>query len=441
MQVKSLLGEKLLHKKKFVILLIFFVSLFAVSAASAADNATGDISNVQLDDSDFVKSSHEDAVSSGVDDAVYGDEIVDVGIGEDGIFLANEYKNVKISSQNAYYKQSKNIRYSFEGNLEGSFKIYKGSSLKYSKNFNTNGFIKDEFNYPKHSFTYDLKNLKETGLYTAKIVDTSGKVLAKSSFRITKVSTISHSESYTTLGGFKDLIWAYIYDVNGNRNGIGGTAAFKIAGKTYKTKVKNGYAKIKAKLPSKKKTHKCWVKFSGDKNHKASTDKFKIKITKIKNPVKVGKYKIRLTSKQYKKLSNALIKGKRFKLKLKTDYTYKVKKPYIKTVKRYKTTKSCKTIYGLSYLPTMRKMWNNGWEKVSEYTFTKKNPQNQYGIGLSAYTYAITKWVKVSYKHAYKTKYYPVKAKIVPGDFWMAQPKIKIYAHGKTLRNGLVRFA
>ena len=88
----------------------------------------------------------------------------------------------------------------------------------------------------------------------------------------------------------------------------------------------------------------------------------------------------------------------------------------------------------------MNKMWRNGWYKVSEYTYTVKNPQNKYGIGLSAYTYAITKWAKVSYKQAYKTKYCPVKAKIVTGSSWMTKPKIKIYSNGVTLRNGRVTF-
>ncbi|WP_405306139.1 hypothetical protein [Methanobrevibacter sp.] len=356
------------------------------------------------------------------------------------VYVENQFRNLKINPVNAYYKQHKNIYYSFEGNLQGSFKIYKGKSLKYSKDFNTNGYIGDYFKYPKHSYSFAMNNLKETGVYTIKIVDSKGKLLAKSSFRIDKAPTISHSESYTTLGGYKDSIWAYTFDKNGHREGITGKAKFKIGKKVYKTKVKNGFAIIKLKLPSKKKTYKCSFKFSGDKNHKKSTSKFRIKVVKIKNPIKLGKYKIKLTSKQYKKLAKAILKEKYLTLKIKTDYTHKVKKPYIKTVKKYKTTKSCKTFYGVSYLATMRKMWYNGWQKVSEYTYTVKNPQNRYGIGLSAYTYAITKWVKVSYKNAYKTKYYPVKAKIVTQGDWMAKPKIKIYSHGKTLRSGFVKF-
>ena len=78
-------------------------------------------------------------------------------------------------------------------------------------------------------------------------------------------------------------------------------------------------------------------------------------------------------------------------------------------------------------------MEDNGWTLVSEYTYTKANPQNRYGIGLSAYTYAVCKWVKVSYKTAYKTKSYPIKVKITNNPKYVV-PLIKLYAHGDTLK-------
>ena len=85
-------------------------------------------------------------------------------------------------------------------------------------------------------------------------------------------------------------------------------------------------------------------------------------------------------------------------------------------------------------------MRSNGWSKVSEYTFTKKNPQNKYGIGLSAYTTAVTKWVKVSYKTAYKTKYYPINAKISLSKSSKI-PTIKLYSHGKVLKSRVMAIA
>ena len=355
-------------------------------------------------------------------------------------YVDNKYRNVKISSPTAYYGQDKKITYGFEGNMKGYIKIYKGKSLKYSKRLDTSGYINDYFKYNKHSYSYSVKNLKNVGTYTVKIIGNNGKVLAQSKFKIKKSPTKIKSFSFKTLGGFKEPIWGFLYSKYGSYWDIGGKAKFKIAGKTYKAKVKHGDAKVKVKFPSKKKTYKCKVKFLGDKNHKASSAKFKIKTTKIKNPVKVGKYRIKLTSKQYKSISKAVHNGKHKSKVIKTSYWKKFKKPYIKTVKKYKTTKSCYTIY-YDYKTTMDRMRSNGWTKVSEYKYDKKNPQNKYGIGLSAYTYAITKWVKVSYKLAYKTKYYPVKAKITTSYNAMEKPKIKIFSHGYTLRNGKVAFA
>ena len=153
--------------------------------------------------------------------------------------------------------------------------------------------------------------------------------------------------------------------------------------------------------------------------------------------IKIGKYTVKLSKKQYKSLTKAVKKGKSKKMVINTKYTHKFKKTSYKNVKKYKTTKSCKTFYGSSYLPTMKKMKSKGWKKVSQYTYTKKNPRNSEGIGLSAYTYAITKWVK-TYKKAFKkTKQYPVKAKIT---FKKSDqlPRIKVCSHGKTLKEKYV---
>lgn len=354
------------------------------------------------------------------------------------VYIADRYKNLRIVPQNAFYKQNKLIAYSFEGNLNGFFRIYKGNSLKYSQSFNTNGVIDDKFTYKKHSFTYSTKNLKETGTYTAKIVNAQGKVLASSSFKITKAPSRAYTYSFTTLGGFKETVEAYALDEKGNINDMGGTAKFKIKGKTYKAKVKNGYAKVKVKFSKKKKAYKCSVKFSGDKNHKSSKTKFKIKVTTLKNPIKLGKYKIKLTGKQYNAIAKSIKKCNSKTFNIKTKYNHAFKKPYYKQVRKYRTTTSVKTLYAGSYLPTMNKMWDNGWSKISEYTYVKKNTHP--GIGLSAYTIAVTKWVKVSYKKAYTTKYYPVKAKIKTSYDWMKKPSIKIYAHGKTLKKGKLSF-
>jgi len=356
------------------------------------------------------------------------------------VYVDNKYRNVVINSPNAYFKENKMITYGWEGNLKGSFNIYKGNSLIYSTNLDTSGYITDYFEYNKYSYSYPINNIPSTGLYTVKLISSNGDVLAKSTFRITKADTKTIGKSFTTLCGFKNTVRADLYDKQGNNFDVGGKAKFKIGKKVYNAKVKHGSAKVKVNFPSKKKTYNCKVEFLGDNNFKGSSAKFKIKATKIKNPIKVGRYSIRLPSKQYKSISKAVSKGKHKSKIVKTKYSKKFKKPYLKTIKHYKTTRSCYTIMA-DYYYTMNRMRANGWTKVSEYKYNKKNPRNKYGIGLSAYTYAVTRWVKVSYKTAYKAKYYPVKAKIITKGTPMKNPKIKLFSHGKTLRNGKVAFA
>ena len=356
-------------------------------------------------------------------------------------YVANKYRNVNIKAPNAYYKQKDGkITYGFEGNLNGYFKIYKGKSLKYSKKIDTNGYIDDYFSYNKHSCSYALSKLKDVGKYSVKIVNSNGKVLAKSNFEIKKAPTEAHGYSFKTKIGSKETIYAYVISKDGSDWKIGGTAKFKVNGKTYKAKVKNGDAKVNVILPIKAKTIKCSVKFSGDKKHKASAAKFKIKtsknnvvILKKNHKVKIGKYIIKLSSKQYKSLVKAFKKGKSKTIKIKTNYKYKVKKPYTKTHKKYKTLKTVQTFRSI-YYSDFNRMWDNGWTFQSEYTFTKKNPQNKYGIGLSAYTYSVSKWYKTYKTKEYKTKYYAVNAKIT---FKKSNslPIIKVYSHGKTFND------
>ena len=155
---------------------------------------------------------------------------------------------------------------------------------------------------------------------------------------------------------------------------------------------------------------------------------------KKNHSIKIGKYVVKLSSSQYKSLVKSFKKGGAKSIKIVTKYNHPFKYSYLKTVKKYKTTKAVKTWYAGSYMPMINKMKSNGWTKISEYTYTKKNPQNKYGIGLSAYTYAVCKWVKVSYKTAYKTKYYPVNAKISLSKSSKI-PAIKVYSHGKVLKS------
>lgn len=80
----------------------------------------------------------------------------------------------------------------------------------------------------------------------------------------------------------KITVKAKIYYYYGTKKVKSGTLKFKINGKTYKAKIKNGIAKLKIKAPSKGKIYNCKATYGGNKNIKASYAKFKITV-KSKN--------------------------------------------------------------------------------------------------------------------------------------------------------------
>ena len=429
-----------MFNKKIMMWTIILVSLLAVSAVSAADNATSDVVSVKDDVGEFVNVNDarlDENVSYNDLNENYGslssfDEITDD--------VENDYMGMYVESGTGYYNGKNKINYGWEGNFEGYFRIYNADDLIYEKQLNTMGSGYDGLEYVGYDYTYDGSKINAVGTYDALITDVNGNQLAVGTLKVTKAPTHAKCDSFMAGIGARETVSAKILDESNSGKNIGGTAKFNINGKTYKVKVKNGIATLKrVKLPLKAKTYKCKVTFSGDKNYKGSSANFKIKLSKTDavilkkdKKIKVGKYVIKLTSNQYRALVKAFNKDKSKSFKVKTGYKYDVKVPYTKTVKKYKTTKAVKTLYSGSYLPMINEMKNAGWKKVSEYTYTKANPQNQQGIGLSAYTYAVCKWVKTSYKTAYKTKSYPVYAKVIfkKGD---AMPGIEIYYNGNYL--------
>ena len=271
------------------------------------------------------------------------------------IYEANKYRNVNINAPNAYYNQNKKITYSFEGNFKGSFNIYKDNALKYSAKLDTSGYIDGIFKYNKHSYSYAINNLKEIGKYAVKIIDSNGKIIAQSTFEITKAPTISVSQDFSTKKGSKETIYLFVYDNNWNGKGISGTVKFNIGGKTYTANVKNGLAQIKIKFPSKVKTYKCSAQFLGNNHYKASSEKFTIHVTKDSTDVYVDSFTAKPgkkhTIKAYvhgsydgKKIKKGTVKfkinGKTYKAKIKNG----IAKLTIKTPNKAKTY-NCKATH------------------------------------------------------------------------------------------------
>ncbi|WP_405306111.1 hypothetical protein [Methanobrevibacter sp.] len=199
------------------------------------------------------------------------------------VYVANKYKDVYVKSLNGYYGKN-NIDFSWKGNFKGFFKIYKGNKLLYKTKLNSNGYVDDYFKYTGHNNHYAGSAIKNIGTYKAMITDEKGNVLAKATIKIKKSPTKIKCKSLKIKVGSKRTIKAYIVDKQGSRKNVNGIAKFKIKGKTYKVKVKNGKAIVKkVKFSNKVKTYKCSVKFLGGKNHKASYKKFKIKVMKLKS--------------------------------------------------------------------------------------------------------------------------------------------------------------
>ena len=130
-----------------------------------------------------------------------------------------------------------------------------------------------------------------------------GKTLAQSTIKIVKTPTKVKISSIKGKPGTKKYVTATVYDKSDGLKHWGGKVTFKINGKTYKVKVKDGVAKLKIKLPSKEKTYNCKAIFSGDKNSKGSSKTFTLTVKKasttkkkktisftVTAPVKFDKY-------------------------------------------------------------------------------------------------------------------------------------------------------
>lgn len=363
----------------------------------------------------------------------------------------DEYYNAVIIAENIseeYDSSGNDILFTIE-DLSGNPVDDANPTVTYDNEQIRAGYDSDH-DYSSNLGTYVLDVDPDVGNHNVKIELNTSKYCAEPvlmNVNIYKAPTTALVFNINTKIGAKETIIGEILDKNNVSLKISGKAQFKLAGKTYSVKIVNGIAKCNVKLPLKAKTYTGTFKFLGNKNYKASSTKFNVKlnkgnvaILKQNRNINIGKYTIKLTSSQYKSLVKAFNKGKSKTLNIKTGYNQNVKVSYTETVKKYKITTVCKTLYGGVYLPAMEEMESAGWKKVSEYTYTKENPRNQEGLGLSAYTYAVTKWVKISHKTAYKTKSVPVKAKIIYKNS-LSLPKIKIYSNGKVLNNKYLAIA
>lgn len=202
------------------------------------------------------------------------------------VFVENKYKGVYVKSLTDYFKGKKKIKFGWKGNLLGYFKIYKGNKLVFQTKLNSNGYINDYFKYSSHNRKYSISKFKQAGIYKAVITNKQGKVLAKAKINVKKAPTHIKCSSFLTKVGSKKSIKVYVYDKSKSRKHVVGAVKVKINGKTYKAKVKKGFAVIKnVKFPLKVKTYVGNVKFLANKNYKSSSKKFKVGVRKLTSEI------------------------------------------------------------------------------------------------------------------------------------------------------------
>ena len=211
----------------------------------------------------------------------------------------SDFTYPEIDITDPYYKYSGGdiITY-WTGNLNCYFNLYQGNKLIFKKYLTPGGSevnTDDGFS----EYCYLTKKLA-LGSYTVKITAPNGAVYTKQSFKVTKMPTYVYCPNVKYASGGTKYITVKVYDKI-NDNWATGTIKVKINGKTYKGKLKDGMAQIKAKLPSKKKTYTCKVIFLENSKFKSSSKTFKITVKKATNkkkttsftvvlPVKINQY-------------------------------------------------------------------------------------------------------------------------------------------------------
>ena len=183
--------------------------------------------------------------------------------------LSTNYADAYIDSITTRYNSGKYLYFGWYGEFDGYFEVYKGKTLFY-----------DEYLYGiDEDREWSLEDMSP-GTYTAKLITYNGITLATGKIVIKKSSSKISVKSFKATAGTKFYCYAYVKDKYTGRNYNGGTVNFKINGKTYKAKLKNGVAVVKIKIPSKVKKYTCTATFSGGSNVYKSSTKFKMTVKK-----------------------------------------------------------------------------------------------------------------------------------------------------------------
>lgn len=243
--------------------------------------------------------------------------------------------------------------------------------------------------------------LTDVGIYDCEVIFLNDNFISNPSTSkviVKKYNVKVSAKKSTAICGDCNVLKAIVKDCNG-KSVNEGSVKFKINGNEYKVNVINGIAKKKIKLP-KIKTYIYTAKFSS----KYFTSKsIKSKAIVLKVPIiKIGKYSIQLSVKDYKKIKRAENKG-HF---IKNYYTGK-KISY----KIYKT----KTV-----TLTKKKLLAHSWYSNGNIHSVSYNSANYAPAG---YTYVGAKVIQ----HGSDIKEYQVYKKITKKKVFVGSKKAKVY--------------
>ena len=280
----------MLAKNKILILLLAVCILFSISTVVAGDlNESDTIShNQQIEGAD--ENLHVVNTTAGENEDVLNTTYSEKTLTKDDSdksVLSENYADVYINSITTRYNSGKYLNFGWSGVFDGHFKVYKSKSLIY-----------DEYLYgTNEKYTWSLEGLS-SGTYTAVLITYNGITLGSANIVIKKSSSKISVNSFKATAGSKFYCYAYVKDKYTSRNYNGGTVKFKINGKTYSAKLKNGVAVAKIRIPNKIKKFTCTAKFSGGNNVYGSSTKFKMTVKK-KPAYKTVNIKTKMSQSKY----------------------------------------------------------------------------------------------------------------------------------------------
>ena len=205
--------EKVLKYKKIMLMAIFFVSLLAVSAVSAADNATNDIVGEEIMEVD--------------DSLILTSEI------EENTIAAEESEDVLGNSPSSYdYSvtvRDASVKYGSSASINIEIDPATGYTNKYDfylRVYDSNNHLKIEKNYYSTSDGYQIthtisKNQLAAGTYTVKAVNYDDNVVMDTAkLVIKKDSTHVKSSTISAKIGSRVTLKAYVYDSSNSRKNM-----------------------------------------------------------------------------------------------------------------------------------------------------------------------------------------------------------------------------